>query len=219
MAEIEKQADVQDYFVRHATRFNGLYGGDNMATRLFDRTFRKPMYDRFVYTVQELAAGKNKRYLDLGCGSGRYSVALAELGAKVTGLDFSEAMLDLAKDYTEKSGQSANIKFVKTDINQWMADTTEHFDASFAMGVFDYLSNPEKTLSLMLKVSDKVLLSLPAPTFPRSQLRTLRYRMQNCPVFYFRQDDVERLVKNAGGTITEIKPLGGAGFWVNCKPR
>jgi ubiquinone/menaquinone biosynthesis C-methylase UbiE len=101
MPDTENQADVQDYFVRHATRFNGLYGGDNMATRLFDKTFRRPMYDRYVYTVQDLAAGKNKKYLDLGCGSGRYSVALAQLGAKVTGLDFSEAMLALAEVYTK----------------------------------------------------------------------------------------------------------------------
>jgi ubiquinone/menaquinone biosynthesis C-methylase UbiE len=219
MPDTENQADVQDYFVRHATRFNGLYGGDNMATRLFDKTFRRPMYDRYVYTIQDLAAGKNKNYLDLGCGSGRYSVALAQLGAKVTGLDFSEAMLALAEVYTKNSNQSENVKFIKTDINHWMENTTEHFDASLAMGVFDYLANPEKTLSLMLKVSDTVLLSLPAPTFPRSQLRTLRYRMQNCPVFYFKRDDVERLVTKAGGVISEIKPLGRAGFWVKCKRR
>ncbi len=219
MPDNKPQADVQDYFVRHATRFNGLYGGDNMATRLFDKTFRRPMFDRYVFTVEELAAGKNKKYLDLGCGSGRYSVALAQLGAKVTALDFSDAMLVLAEKYTRESGQSSNINYVKTDINEWMENTTERFDASLAMGVFDYLTNPEKTLSLMLKVSDTVLISLPAPTFPRSQLRTLRYRMQNCPVFYFKRDDVERLVTNAGGIISEIKPLGGAGFWVNCKRR
>src|SRR4051812_17272607 len=82
------QPDVQDYFVRHAVRFDGLYGGDNMATRVFDQLFRKPMYKRYRLTIEALGAAKGKKYLDLGCGSGRYSINLARLGARVVGLDF-----------------------------------------------------------------------------------------------------------------------------------
>jgi 2-polyprenyl-3-methyl-5-hydroxy-6-metoxy-1,4-benzoquinol methylase len=219
MSELKQQEDVKDYFVRHATRFDGLYGGDNAATRVFDRLFRRPMYDRYVYTIQALAESTGKKYLDLGCGSGRYSVALAQLGAKVTGLDFSAAMLALAENYTAEAGQADKVTYVKTDINEWMQSTSERFDASLAMGVFDYLADPTLTLSLMLKVSENVIVSLPAPTFPRSQLRSLRYKMQNCPVFYFRQADVEKLVTDAGGEITEIKRLGNAGFWIICKKR
>lgn len=219
MQQPEKQADVQDYFVRHAARFDGLYGGDNMATRAFDKIFRKPMYDRFVYTINDLSDGKGKKYLDLGCGSGRYSVALANLGANVTGLDFSDAMLKLAGEYAAASGQSERVRFQKTDINEWMDTTAERFDSSFAMGVFDYLANPTKTLSLMLKVSDSALISLPAPTFPRSQLRTWRYKLQNCPVFYFDKAGAEKLVSDAGGQVVEMKPLGKAGFWIKCRKR
>src|SRR4051812_43585466 len=37
------------------------------------------------------------RILDLGCGTGRHSVALATAGAKVTALDFSKGMLARAR--------------------------------------------------------------------------------------------------------------------------
>ncbi len=210
----EAQEDVQDYFVRHAVRFNGLYGGDNMSTRLFDRLFRKSMYTRYKLTLDALYRSKEKRFLDLGCGSGRYAVNVAASGGDVTGLDFSEEMLRLAAEYAKAEGQSDRVHFIQTDINNWMASTKDHFAASYAMGVFDYLTNPIETLRLMLDVSDFAYASLPAPTFPRSQLRRWRYRLQDCPVFFFRKADVEKLVNDAGGRITRLEDLNGAGFWI-----
>jgi SAM-dependent methyltransferase len=210
----EAQEDVQDYFVRHAARFNGLYGGDNMATRLFDRMFRNSMYTRYRLTLEALAASKGNRFLDLGCGSGRYAVNAAREGVEITGLDFSDEMLRLANLYAVQEGQTKRVKFIKTDINAWMASTTEHFAASYAMGVFDYLTNPVETLRLMLNVSDFAYASLPAPTFPRSQLRRWRYARQDCPVFFFKRGDVEKLVADAGGKITRLEDLDGNGFWI-----
>jgi ubiquinone/menaquinone biosynthesis C-methylase UbiE len=210
----ERREDVQDYFVRHASRFDGLYGGDNMATRLFDRLFRKPMYDRYRLTIEALASpGKN--YLDIGCGSGRYAVNLAKLGANVTGLDFSEAMLGLARDYARQENVADKVQFVHTDMHDWMANTTERFDAAYAMGVFDYLAQPVDTLKLMLRIADRAYLSIPAPEFPRAQLRRWRYTRQNCPIFFYTRADTEKLVADAGGKILRIEPLGSrSGFWI-----
>jgi len=215
MATVERAEDVQDYFVRHAARFDGLYGGDNMATRLFDRIFRKPMYERYRLTIEALGDAKGKTYLDLGCGSGRYAINLARLGAKVVGLNFSSAMLKLAKAYAKEEGVGSKVKFIETDMNRWMDETDQHFDAAFAMGVFDYLDDPVATLGRMLKVADKAYLSIPAPEFPRAQLRRLRYKRQNCPVYFYTRPEVEQLVRNAGGKITRMVPLGRrSGFWV-----
>jgi ubiquinone/menaquinone biosynthesis C-methylase UbiE len=181
----EYQADVQDYFVRHAARFDGLYGGDNMATRAFDRLFRKPMYERYRLTIEALGNAKGKKYLDLGCGSGRYAINLARLGAKVVGLDFSAAMLEFARTYAKEEGVSSKVKFIEADMNRWMDETDDHFDAAFAMGVFDYLDDPIGTLRRMLEVAGRAYLSVPSPEFPRAQLRRLRYKRQNCPVYFF----------------------------------
>jgi ubiquinone/menaquinone biosynthesis C-methylase UbiE len=214
MATVERTEDVQDYFVRHAARFDGLYGGDNMATRLFDRVLRKPMYQRYRLTIEALGNAKGKKYLDLGCGSGRYAINLARLGAKVVGLDFSPAMLDLARAYAKQEGVGSKVKFIQTDMNRWMDETDEHFDATFAMGVFDYLDDPVATLRRMLKVADKAYLSIPAPEFPRAQLRRLRYARQNCPVYFYTRPQVEELVSKAGGKITRMVLLGRSGCWL-----
>jgi len=214
MAQIETQEDVQDYFVRHAARFNGLYGGDNMATRFFDKMFRRPMYDRYRYTIEAMADGEGKTYLDIGCGSGRYAVNLAQLGGKVTGLDFSDKMLKLAADYAAEQKVTDKVDFIETDMNKWMEASDAHFDASYAMGVFDYLTDPVMTLKLMLKLSDKAYMSIPAPEFPRAQLRKWRYAGQDCPVYFFKQADLDKLVSDSGGKITQQKALGNSGWWV-----
>jgi len=215
MATLERTEDVQDYFVRHAVRFDGLYGGDNMATRIFDQMFRKPMYERYRLTIEALGDAEGKTYLDLGCGSGRYAINLAKLGAKVVGLDFSEAMLGLARAYAKDESVGSKVEFIETDMNRWMDETKRHFDAAFAMGVFDYLDDPVATMKRMLKVADRAYVSIPAPEFPRAQLRRLRYRRQDCPVYFFTREDTKELVKNAGGKILRIEPLGRrSGFWV-----
>ena len=208
-------AEVQDYFVRHAARFDGLYGGDNMATRLFDKLFRKPMYERYRLTIEALGNAKGKKYLDLGCGSGRYAINLARLGGHVVGIDFSKAMLDLARRYASQEGVEGKVQFLEADMDRWMDETKDHFDAAFAMGVFDYLDDPVGTLARMLKVADRAYMSIPAPEFPRAQLRRLRYQRQNCPVYFYTRGEMEEMVRKAGGKILRCEPLGRrSGFWV-----
>jgi SAM-dependent methyltransferase len=48
--------------------------------------------------------GAGKRVLDLGCGPGLYANALAELGASVTGVDFSQNSLAYARSEAESRG-------------------------------------------------------------------------------------------------------------------
>ena len=52
--------------------------------------------------------------LDLGCGTGRHSVWLASAGATVTGVDFSEGMLEEAR---RKPGAEA-VRFLAHDLHQ-----------------------------------------------------------------------------------------------------
>jgi len=51
--------------------------------------------------------------LDVGCGTGATSMALAQAGAKVTGLDISKPMLGLARERAAKAGLP--ITFVEAD--------------------------------------------------------------------------------------------------------
>lgn len=60
--------------------------------------------------IEELIDVRGKNVLDIGCGGGIYSRALAEMGAEqVTGVDFSEEMLHGAAEYCREYDQ---INFV-----------------------------------------------------------------------------------------------------------
>lgn len=72
--------------------------------------------------------------LDLGCGTGRHSLWLAEAGAAVTGVDFSEGMLAEAR---KKPGAEA-IRFVVHDLHQPLPFAAE-FDLVVSGLVLEHL--------------------------------------------------------------------------------
>ncbi len=49
------------------------------------------------------------RTVDLGCGTGNYSIYLARKGFDVTGIDFSPAAIDIAEKNAEKEGVSCSF--------------------------------------------------------------------------------------------------------------
>lgn len=95
---------------------------------------------------------KGMKVLDVGCGTGNFSVKLAQLGCKVVGIDISEEMLKKAKEKAQKEG--LDIEFHKMDIyNLDLGDDT--FDAVFSMAAFEFIEEPEKAMEELFRVAKK----------------------------------------------------------------
>jgi 2-polyprenyl-3-methyl-5-hydroxy-6-metoxy-1,4-benzoquinol methylase len=77
--------------------------------------------------VDMIESGKVKpgKALDIGCGEGFYSIYLARKGFDVTGFDYSEAAIEMARKNARKAGVS--IKFMVMDLKN-LADLKEKFD-------------------------------------------------------------------------------------------
>lgn len=68
------------------------------------------------FAKEEAARGGPARALDLGCGSGAHSVALAQRGWRVTGVDQIGKALTRARTRAEDSG--AEVTFVQGDVTK-----------------------------------------------------------------------------------------------------
>lgn len=72
----------------------------------YDKIFpRNPIITAFLEK-----SFKKGEVLDLACGTGEYSISLAHLGYKVTGVDISEQMISHAKEKALKENVSVNFK-------------------------------------------------------------------------------------------------------------
>ena len=211
---MQRTEDVQTYFTDRARLFDALYNDDTTLSRAFNKVFRRPMFTRYVYTLGALGGLDGKRILDVGCGSGRYAVELARGGAQVVGIDFSEEMLNMARERARAANVEEKTTFVSGDFVQWAKDQQEHFDASFAMGVLDYIDDASGFIKMMADISDVVMASFPTPTPVRMPLRKIRYSVRNCPVYFYWRREIEGFFVAAGLPQLDVRRLGFGGYWV-----
>lgn len=72
---------------------------------------------------------KGMSILDIGCGTGRHSIELAKREFRVTGLDFSAAMLGKARDKASEAG--VEIDWVEADATDFKLDRI--YDAAICL--------------------------------------------------------------------------------------
>lgn len=109
----------------------------------------------FVDKVEtELAFGMLKLYpgmriLDIGCGTGNFSIKLARRGCKVIGIDISDEMLDIARNKAKL--KKLDIEFYNMDVYKLKFEDNS-FDAAFSMAAFEFIDKPEAALDEMMRV-------------------------------------------------------------------
>ena len=84
------------------------------ATSYSEIDLYKPYIDEFVKSLN------GKKILDVGCGAGQFTNYFCELGFNAKGIDFSSALLSIAR------GNYPKIEFVNADICEYK--TTDLYD-------------------------------------------------------------------------------------------
>jgi 2-polyprenyl-3-methyl-5-hydroxy-6-metoxy-1,4-benzoquinol methylase len=145
-------ASATSFFDQHAKRWTSLYAKK--------ASFR----DRLALFVDAVtrAIPAGGRVLDLGCGAGNISLALAERGYRVLGADGAPEMVREALAEAEKRGLK-NAEFVEADITT-LAMEPDSFDAVVCSSVIEYVQNDAALLLEMrrlLRPSGRLILSVP----------------------------------------------------------
>ena len=167
---------IRAYFDRRANAFDGLYD----LRRGVQAWMSAPLRHRLELTLDELGDVSGKRLLDIGCGSGRYAVALAERGAEVVGVDISRGMLVLARRRARERVVAHSCRFVQADFAAY--EPAGNFDVGLVMGVLEYLSDPRPFLERLRDLtSDRVIVSVPPPLRWQTLLRRVRHALRPGP--------------------------------------
>ena len=205
---------VQRRFERDARSFDAIYRLERSPFwRLVNTTLRKAVFERYAITFERAGDVTGKSVLDVGCGSGVYSVDFARRGARrVVGVDFSENMLALARGEAEQHRVADRCEFVQADFLE--LELEETFDISIAMGVFDYVPDQVPFLRKMAALTTgEVIVAFPSHSLIREPARRLRYKLAaKGDVYLYGRDDVERIATEASlpdWAIIRIASSGG----------
>jgi len=101
-----------------------------------------PLRTKFI---MEKLTTPNPKFLDVGCGGGILSEALAKAGAQVTGLDLSEASIHVAKQHAQSEGLQIDYRYESVhDLAEKQAGT---FDAVVCMEMLEHVPEPAKVVA------------------------------------------------------------------------
>jgi len=115
-----------------------------LANRWWDPTSEfKPLHDinplRCNY-IDERARLAGKTVVDIGCGGGLLSEAMAQRGAHVTGIDMGLAPLSVARLHALESGVTINYRQVPTE--QLAVEQPAHYDIVTCLEMLEHVPDP-----------------------------------------------------------------------------
>ena len=135
-----------------------------------------------------------KRVLEVACGTGRFTVMLAEHGAEVVALDISSAMMVQGREKARRAGVADRIEFLRADAAR-LPFPDDHFDAVLAMRFFHLADTPAKFLAEMARVTKDVVFF---DTFNDFSSRVAYNWLLPMGSHLYSRSDVERLLDDAG---------------------
>lgn len=168
-----------------------------------------------VATVLEFVGDAPKSVLEVGCGTGRFTFALAGAGHKVRAVDYSAAMLDTCRERQQQEQHGKDIEFSEASIFE-LPFEDDSFDAVVCIHVLMHLPEHAEAVRELIRVvkpGGRVIFdirnttSLNRISYP---FRRLMQRVQGRDpwyVWYTTPQGLAQLVMPMRGRVTRVRGL------------
>ncbi len=114
---------------------------------------------RLAY-IASRAPLRGKRVLDVGCGGGLLSEAMAQAGADVTGIDLGTATVEVAELHALESGVS--VRYLRESAEQHALANAAAYDVVTCMEMLEHVPEPQsvmRALATLVKPGGDVFVS------------------------------------------------------------
>jgi ubiquinone/menaquinone biosynthesis C-methylase UbiE len=142
----QRQKEVDSYFRNAVSTWEDIYHQrSELGVMIQER-------QAVVLTwIRELGLSVHERILEVGCGAGLTTVALAESGHSVVAVDTVLNMLRRTLDHAAEAGVRARTTAVASDI-QHLCFSNGSFGLVLAMGVIPYVYAPDEAVAELARV-------------------------------------------------------------------
>ncbi|MCP4075930.1 MAG: bifunctional 2-polyprenyl-6-hydroxyphenol methylase/3-demethylubiquinol 3-O-methyltransferase UbiG [Gammaproteobacteria bacterium] len=125
-----------------------------LASRWWDTQSEfKTLHDinpiRVDYIEKQSAGLAGKKVLDIGCGGGILSEAMAARGGDVTGIDMAEQSLDVAKMHLHESGLKVDYQMITAE--QFADQNENQFDVVCCLEMLEHVPDPVSIINAAAK--------------------------------------------------------------------
>lgn len=206
---------TQKYFDHVPKQWDAFYSHENWFKYLINRVLRRGLYERYKLTFEHCGDLSEAKVLDIGCGSGRYSIECARRNAsRVVGIDFAPSMIKFSQELARQMNVADKCEFICGDFLKYPFE--ESFDVILALGLFDYIKNPEQAFKKIAQMKPrKFVASFPKFTPIWGVQRAIRYNfIKKCPIYNYTKEKLERLYHEAHFQNYQIIPCGKGFFGI-----
>jgi SAM-dependent methyltransferase len=130
-------------------RLDALYSREAVTSSAeADLKFRK-LVDRFE---GHFPVDPDLSYLDMGCGSGELTLAIAKRGVRrITGVDYLPRNIERAAANARQSRMGREVQFVCRDLHAWVPD--QRYDVLLSIDAFEHIEDP---LAFLRRMTDLI---------------------------------------------------------------
>lgn len=142
---VGEQEQVNTYFQSQSSFWKDIYTSSDVYARIHQHR-----HAASLAWIDDLSLAPGSQVLEIGCGAGFMSIALARKGLNVLAIDSTQAMLEQARQNAEASSVKLSLEIGDATCLEFADDS---FDLVVALGVIPWLEQPELAIKEMARIT------------------------------------------------------------------